>query len=438
MRIVLNTFGSFGDVHPYLALAIELQKRGHDPLLATAEVYRAKIESAGISFAPVAPNLGELLSQPEMLDKLWHPRTGPDFLIRRYVLPALDQSFDDLIKACRGADLFLSHAAGYAGPVVAERLQLRWLSVVLQPLVFFSAFDAPLFFGAPLLNSLYKGSGPAGRLIPRLVIKGVTATWARRIHTLRKHAGLPAIKSNPLLEGQFSPYGTLALFSHHFASPQRDWPPHTEITGFPFYDQPGITPPGFEANTASLARFLDAGPPPVLFTLGSSAVMQPGSFYQESLEASVRVGFRAVLLVGLSSPATLPNPLPPNAFAAAYLPYSDVMSRCSAIVHHGGIGTTAQAFRAGKPTVIAPWGYDQPDNAERARKLGVSQTLSRSSYSAERVGRALAKILDKREGYIKNAASLGLHISAENGAATACDALERAIAVPKALWERSR
>jgi rhamnosyltransferase subunit B len=437
MRIVLNTFGSFGDVHPYLALAVELQKRGHDPLLATAEVYRAKIESAGISFAPVAPNLGELLSQPEILEKLWHPRTGPDFLIRRYLLPALDQSFDDLIKASRGADLFLSHTAVYAGPVVAELLQLRWLSVVLQPLVFFSAFDAPLFFGTPLLNSLYKMSGPAGRLILRLV-KGVAASWALPVHTLRKRAGLPAVKSNPLFEGQFSPYGTLALFSHHFASPQRDWPPHSEVTGFPFYDQPGITPPGSEVNTASLARFLDAGPPPVLFTLGSSAALQPGSFFQESLEASVRFGFRAVLLVGLSSPATLPNPLPPNAFAAAYLPYSDVIPRCAAIVHQGGIGTTAQAFRAGKPTVIAPWGYDQPDNAERARKLGVSQTLSRSSYSAERVGCALTKALDKREGYVEKAASLGLRISAENGVATACDALERSIAVPKASLEKSR
>ena len=418
MRIVLNTFGSFGDVHPYMALALELKKRRHDPLVATAEFYRAKIESAGIAFAPVAPNIGELLSRPEMLEKLWHPRTGPDFLVRQYLLPALDQSFEDLIAACRGADLFLSHTAGYAGPIVAELLKLKWLSVVLQPLVFFSAFDPPLIFGAPMLNSLYNMSGAAGRLVLRLA-KGFAAKWAKPIHVLRKRVGLPW-KANPMFEGQFSPYGTLAVFSRHFSSPQRDWPPHTHITGFPYYDQPG-----FEMSGSGLARFLDEGPPPVLFTLGSSAVTQPESFYEESLKAAAQRGFRAILLVGMSNPLPRANSLPSHVYATDYLPYSFVMPRCSAIVHQGGIGTTSQALKAGKPMVIVPWGYDQPDNAERARKLGVSRTLSRSRYNAVRVGAALEVLLDSRQGYVEQASTMGNRISAENGSASACDIIER-------------
>ena len=382
MRIVLNTFGSFGDVHPYLALALELKQRGHDPLVATAEFYRSKIESAGVAFAPVAPNIGDLLSKPEMIERIWRPRTGPDFLVRQYLLPALDQSFDDLVSACHGADLFLSHAAGYAGPVVAELMKIRWLSIALQPLIFFSAFDPPLIAGIPLLNSLYKMSGGAGRLVLRFA-KGFAAGWAEPIHALRKRAGLPASNKNPMFEGQFSPYGTLALFSRHFSSPQRDWPAHTHVTGFPFYDQAG-----FATNGTELMRFLDEGPPPVLFTLGSSAVMQPESFYEESLKAAVQFGFRAILL-GMRRA----NSLPSTVYATDYLPYSLVMPRCSAIVHQGGIGTTSQALRAGRPMVIVPWAYDQPDNAERARKLGVSRTLARSRYNAERVGRELEIIL---------------------------------------------
>ena len=120
MRIVLNTFGSFGDVHPYLAIALELKRRGHDPLMATAEFYRSKIESTGIAFAPVAPDIGELLSKPEMIERIWRPRTGPDFLVRQYLMPALEQSFEDLVSACRGADLFLSHA-----PATRVRLSRR-------------------------------------------------------------------------------------------------------------------------------------------------------------------------------------------------------------------------------------------------------------------------------------------------------------------------
>lgn len=419
MRVVLNTFGSFGDVHPYLAIALELKRRGHDPLVATAEVYRSKIESAGVAFAPVAPDVGELLSKPEMIERIWHPRSGPDFLVRQYLLPALNQSFEDLVGACRGADLFLSHAAGYAGPVVAEMMNLRWLSVALQPMIFLSAFDLPTIAGIPFLNTLYKMSGGAGRLVLRFA-KSLTAGWAKPIHALRKRAGLPESNKNPMFEGQFSPYGTLALFSRHFASPQRDWPPHTHITGFPFYDQPG-----FDTNGTGLARFLEEGTPPVLFTLGSSAVMQPESFYEESLKAAVQFGFRALLLVGMASPIGRAGSLPSNVYATDYLPYSLVMPRCSAIVHQGGIGTTAQALRAGRPTVIVPWAYDQPDNAERARKLGVSLTLSRSRYNAERAGRALENLLDDRRGYSQRASALAGRISTEDGVACACDVIEQ-------------
>lgn len=417
MRIVLNTFGSFGDIHPYLAIALELKRRGHDALVATAEVYRSKIESAGIAFAPVAPDIGELLSKPEMIERIWRPRTGPDFLVRQYLLPALHQSFEDLVSACRGADLFLSHAAGYAGPVVAEMMKLRWLSIALQPMIFLSAFDLPTIAGIPLLNSLYKMSGGAGRLALRFA-KSLTASWAKPIHALRERAGLPESNKNPLFEGQFSPYGTLALFSRHFASPQRDWPPHTHITGFPFYDQPG-----FEITSTGLARFLAEGPPPVLFTLGSSAVMQPESFYGESLKTAEQFGFRAILLVGMANPIGRAGSLPSSIYVTDYLPYSLVMPRCSAIVHQGGIGTTAQALRAGKPTVIVPWAYDQPDNAERARKLGVSLTLSRSRYNAERAGRALQTVLDDAGGYSQRASAIAGHISAEDGVACACDVI---------------
>ena len=261
-------------------------------------------------------------------------------------------------------------------------------------------------------------SGAAGRLVLRLA-KGFAAHYAKPIHALRKRVGLPALNGNPMFEGQFSPDGTLALFSPHFSSSQRDWPPHTHVTGFPFYDQPG-----FETSGTQLARFLDEGPPPVLFTLGSSAVMQSESFYEESLKGAVKFGFRAILLVGMSRPPAFFHSLPSNVYAADYIPYSLVMPRCAAIVHQGGIGTTSQALKAGKPMVIVPWGYDQPDNAERARKLGVSRTLSRSRYNAERVGRALENVLDPHQGYIEQAATIGHRIAAENGVACACDVIE--------------
>ena len=406
-----------------MALAIELKKRGHDPCVATSEIYRPKIESAGVSFSPVRPDVGDLLSRPDLIEKIWHPRSGPDFLVREYLLPVLGQSFEDLINVCRGADLFLSHPAGYAGPIVAELLKLRWLSVVLQPMIFVSAFDPPFAGG---LRTLYKLSGSVGRLALRLG-KRVAEGWMQPVYALRKRVGLPARNGNPLFEGQFSPYGTLALFSRQFASPQRDWPPHTHITGFPFYDRLGPLRTGISEDYTALTRFLDEGPPPVLFTLGSSAVMHPEAFFQQSLEAAARFRFRAILLVGESGRAALPDRLPPDVHVASYAPYSQVMPRCCAIVHQGGIGTTAQALRAGKPMVIVPWSYDQPDNAERARKLGVSETLRRSRYNAQHVGQALETVLDDRQGHAKRAMEIGRRIAAEDGVASACDAIDRTL-----------
>jgi UDP:flavonoid glycosyltransferase YjiC (YdhE family) len=109
--------------------------------------------------------------------------------------------------------------------------------------------------------------------------------------------------------------------------------------------------------------------------LGSSAVTQPGSFFRESIEAAAAEGFRAVMLVGPGEAAALSRTVPANVFVAGYAPYSTVMPRCAAIVHQGGIGTTAQALRSGRPMVVVPWAYDQADNAHRAQRLGVAGFL---------------------------------------------------------------
>ncbi|HMF76693.1 MAG TPA: glycosyltransferase, partial [Bryobacteraceae bacterium] len=184
-RIVLNTFGSFGDLHPYLALAIELRKRGHQSVIGTAEVYRTKVEAEGVEFAPVRPDVGELLNDPDSIAKLWHPKTGSEFLIRDYVMPRVEQSYEDLLAACHGADLLLTHVAGYAGPLVAEKLGMRWLSVALQPIIFFSRYDAPMLPVAPWLKRVYGDGGWLFSLLMRLG-RPKLMSWAKPLVRLRQ------------------------------------------------------------------------------------------------------------------------------------------------------------------------------------------------------------------------------------------------------------
>jgi rhamnosyltransferase subunit B len=418
-RIILNTFGSFGDLHPYLAVAIALRNRGHDPIIATAEIYRAKVKAEQIDFAPVRPNVGELINQPEFVEKLWHPSRGSEYLLKDYVLPQVEDSYSDLIDVCRGADLILTHTAAYAGPVAAEVSHVPWLSVALQPTIFFSRCDPPVLPPVLWLRHFYRfGRLPFAALFA--LGRHHVHSWVEPVRRLRRRVGLPPSEANPMFEGQFSPYGTLALFSKHFARPQPDWPPKVTVTGFVFYDRLGA---GFEKVSedaegidSKLPRFLDEGPAPVLFTLGSSAVMQAGSFYAESLAAAERLGVRAVLLGG-------------RAFAddkivgATYVPYSQIMPRTAAIVHQGGIGTTAQALRAGRPMLVVPWAHDQPDNAERVRKLGVARVVSRGHYTSNSAARELSKLL--RDGrYQDRATETGKKIAVEDGVSAACEAIE--------------
>ncbi|MGH9583572.1 MAG: glycosyltransferase [Bryobacteraceae bacterium] len=423
-RIVLHTFGSFGDLHPYLAIAARLRSRGHEPAIATSEFYRAKVVGEGIGFHGIRPDIGELLNDGALLRKLWHPRRGTEYLLRDYVLPAVEQSYADLLEACAGADLLLTHTAGYAGPVVAEKLGLRWLSVALQPTVFMSVYDPPVLAPAPWLRHFYRfGRMPFAAAIA--IAKRETRRWAEPIFRLRRRIGLPGVRANPIFEGQFSPFGTLALFSRHFAQPQPDWPLRVHVAGFAFYDRPGAVAGLKPANELeALERFLRDGPPPVLFTLGSSAVMQPGGFFRESIAAAQKLGIRAVLLVGGSG--SRPQ-LPESMFAASYVPYSEIMPQAAAIVHQGGIGTTGQALRAGRPMLVVPWAHDQPDNAERIRKRGVGRMIPRARYTAGRAARELSRLLED-DGRAQRARELGAEIAAEDGAAEACGVIEEMLA----------
>jgi UDP:flavonoid glycosyltransferase YjiC (YdhE family) len=231
--------------------------------------------------------------------------------------------------------------------------------------------------------------------------------------------GLPA-RGDPLYEGQFSPGLTLALFSHVLADPQPDWPPQTRVTGFVFYDEPNHLPP-------EVAQFLDAGPAPLVFTLGSSVVNTAGRFYQESVEAARRLGCRAVLLVGTDPQNHLPEPLPEGVLAVPYAPHGDLFPRARAIVHQGGIGTTAQALRAGRPMLVVPHAFDQPDNAARAAKLGVARTLLPKHYVAARVATQLQALLAE-PCYAQRATEVGCMVQVEAGDQRACDAIEAFLA----------
>jgi UDP:flavonoid glycosyltransferase YjiC (YdhE family) len=287
---------------------------------------------------------------------------------------------------------------------------------VLAPLSFFSSLDPPLVAPLPVAAAIHR-RWPGVTRPMNAIGRWMAGRWCEPVQTLRKSVGLPRGK-NPMVAGQFSPHLNLALFSSVLASPQSDWPPNTVVTGHIAHDAVhGPLPPELE-------DFLANGPPPVVFTLGSSAVGLPSAahFYDVSAAAIQALGLRAVLLVGRSA-ENRPSIVSGDVLVTEWAPHSELFPRARAIVHQGGAGTLHTALISGKPMIVVPFAFDQPDNADRVDRLGVARVIYPQHYTALRLQRTLRQMLDDEET-AGRANEVGAIVRGENGSLVATQALE--------------
>ncbi len=413
-KIVLATFGSLGDMHPKIALALELKNRGHEPTIAAMEGYRPKIESLGLGFAPLAPHLDP--DNRDLARELMDTHKGPQKVILGIIMPSLRDMYDDLTKAAGDADVLLTGEIVYAVKSVVEKTGIKWVSTSLQPGTFFSAYDPFIPPMATWMDHL-RFLGPVFfRSFFRLA-RWTANDWYTPYKEFRRSLGLDE-DHDPIFDGKYSPLLHLALFSRAFAQPQPDWPPNTKQPGFCFYDGHEEVP----ELPAELDRFLDAGEPPVVFTLGSAAVMDPRDFFEESAKTARMIGRRAVLLYGFFEEPKFEKG--GDIVGFPYAPYSKIFPRAACVVHQGGVGTTGQVLRAGVPHLIMPYSHDQPDNAARCRRLGVAEIISRDSFCADTAAPTIEKILST-PSYFENAKRISQIVRSEGGASAACDEIEK-------------
>jgi UDP:flavonoid glycosyltransferase YjiC (YdhE family) len=412
-RIVLAAFGSLGDLHPLIAIALELRSRGHDVSIAAMEYYREKIESIGIAFLPMAPHM--VPGDEEKIASMMDAKTGPEVILREIIIPNLRPMYDDLMKAVEGADALISGEIVYSAQLVAEKTGIPHITTTMAPLSMFSIYDPGVPPQAPWFESL--------RFLGPLFNRGILALakmnldpWFAPYRAFRTDLGLDP-NFDPLFSGKFSTDLHLVLFSSVLGAPQRDWPASAVQTGFCFYDgqaDSGTMPDGLE-------EFIAAGEAPIVFTLGSAAVMDAGEFFNDSVKAAKLLGRRAVMIYGRDNPP--PQGLADDIVGFEYAPYSLVFRHAACVVHQGGVGTTGQVLRAGIPHVFMPYGHDQPDNAARCRRIGVAEIVGRKKYTAETSAAAVHKVLSL-PGYSASAAGYAGIVQSEKGAAAAADAIE--------------
>ncbi len=413
-KIVLSTFGSLGDVHPKIALGLELRNRGHEVVFNVMEAFREKFETLGFEISPLRPNLDP--EDKELARRLMDTKTGPELIFKELMVPNLRPMYEDILQAVENADVIISGEIVLPIKSVVEKTKIKWVSTSLAPISFLSTEDPSVYPSAEFLETL--------RFMPpffhRFVLnyaKKTALNWFEPYKEFRRELGLDE-NHNPMFGDKYSNLLHLAMFSKVLAKPQSDWAKSTLQTGFCFYD--GNQDLG--TMSGDLRKFLDAGEPPIVFTLGSAAVMDARDFYEQSIAAAKLLNQRAVMLYGIFN--NPPKGLDADRVAFDYAPYGELFSRSRAVVHQGGVGTTSQVLRAGVPMLVMPYSHDQPDNAARCKRSGVGEVISRNNYKAELVAEKLRKLLSD-ESYKKNATEAKRVVGGENGTKTACDAIEQ-------------
>jgi rhamnosyltransferase subunit B len=410
MRFILTPVGSAGDVHPFVGIGRALKARGHEVIVCTAEPFRDVVHKAGLIFHEMA-SVEEFDAVSKHPD-LWHPRRGLQLVLDQ-VASRLRPAYDRLKELhVPGRTILVGHSLSFSTRVFEEVHGVPAATIHLAPSIFRSDHAQPAY--APGLD---------GSNWPVWIKRSLW--WAidrfmldpnvvPALNEWRRELGLQPV-SRVFSDWIHSPQRVIALFPDWFGLPQPDWPKAVRLTGFPLYDDSD------EANLPQpLAKFLDAGPPPLLVTPGS-ANQSAARFFRAALEASQSLGHRVLLLTRYKG--HLP-PLPPDAHHEPFVPLSHVLPRCAALISHAGIGTLAQGLAAGVPQLTMPMGFDQPDNAMRLERLGVARWVVPSKFDGERVAAALSALLGDR-GTTVNCRRWCDRIRAHDAIEETCDLLEQ-------------
>jgi rhamnosyltransferase subunit B len=375
-RVILLPIGSSGDVNPFLWIGRHLHSRGHEVSVIANPYFASTVEAAGLHHVP----MGTVQEYHDLTDdpRIWKQTKGTEVVLR--YAGEMTQRYFDVIKATAGNDrcLLMASAPGFGARVAREKLGLPLVTVNLQPSLYRSIYDTAYFGrGYEYLQTIPRW---AKRALFKLIDWKMNHAIAPGVIRACREHGVPPPR-NAFRDWWQSPDGVICLWPEWFAAPQPDWPANVRCIGFPLEDLAS-----HHDVSPELEAFLAAGEPPVLFTPGT-AMTQGHDFFAAALGACSATKRRAIFVTRY--PDQLPADLPPTIHHFDYLPFSDVLPRCAAIVHHGGIGTTSQAFAARIPQLIMPLAHDQPDNAQRVQKLGVGSFLWPDQFTAENVAREL-------------------------------------------------
>lgn len=415
-RITLVASGSRGDVQPYVALGQGLARAGHDVRLLATDGYETLAAEAGLAFGSTGPNLQELIQTDEWREKI----EGGNPLamlgkMRAEMANHAEPYAERLLALLPGSELIVTGMAGMTLYAAADHLSIPVIAAYVVPFTPTTAFPSPLAPGLPDIGPLNKLSFDLTRQMFWQSSKAPDAF-------IREKLGLSGgSRFGPFRQIDRRAEPVLYGYSRHVLPHPADWSARYHVTGFWFLDEPeGWLPPD------DLLAFLEAGEPPVFIGFGSMGSRDPLETGRIALDALARSGQRGILQAGWGGLHA--DDVPDTVHLISSMPHSWLFPRMSAVVHHGGVGTTAAGFRAGVPAIVVPFMADQPFWGRLVAELGVGpDPIPRKALTADRLAEAITQA-NENGAMRRTAAVLGREIQAEDGVGTAVGAIGRYLA----------
>lgn len=379
LEIDLVVIGTHGDVLPFIALGHALIARGHRVTLAAPAPFEVIVRRAGLAFQPLgtAADYDALIREPDLWSPFWGFRP-----ILAYAQRMAEQTCRWLGRARNGPQVVVASPLGWGARLAQDLHGTPTVTLHVMPFLIESRYAPPRLPGLPL---------------PRLLPPSLRASVNREVDTvmigpailpdlnaLRERLGL--VRIGRLRHWWNSPTRMLLMFPDWFAAPQADWPRQALQLGFPIVDRFGDT----ATLPSALEQFLADGPPPLVFTYGS-AMRQGRAFFETAIALCRRTNRRGVLLA--PQDGQIPVPLPEGIIHLPYAPLGALLPRSIALIHHGGVGTVAQALAAGVPQLIVPVTFDHYDEGLRIREQHLGAILNRRRFTPARAARVLDRIL---------------------------------------------
>lgn len=413
MRVLIATVGSAGDVHPMLAIAQNLRFRGHQVELLAPPIFESLAHQVGVAFHAVGAfeQYAKTLQHP----RLWHPIDGLGVMWRGMIRPAIQPVYERIRDVAQGGRItVLASPIAFGARLAQERLGIPLITAYTAATMLRSVHD-PLTIAQWRVPSWMPrvARQAAWMALDRLKLEPMARP---AVESVRQDLKMTSCSDSLFGSWMHSPDAGVTLFPDWFAARAIDWPGQVEQAGFPLFDgdERGFSDP-------ALTEFFAQGPPPVVFAPGT-ATADARVFWKAASSACDLLGVRGILLC--SDASQLPAQISRFVHVVPYVPFSWLLKRSCALVHHGGIGSCAQALKAGIPQVAVPRGYDQFDNAWRIERLGVGQTIRHDQLDGISLAETLRRLLAS-DGVAQAARSAQQRIDPTGARDKVCDVVER-------------